>query len=80
MRALKATERNQGLSSAQSKIQGEDCEGNKNKPISAHKLSPLSVAVLLGDPLVAGAQSKVLKKVPACLTPISRKDLAEKNH
>jgi len=38
----------------------------------------LSVAVFLGASAHAGTASKVLKKVPAGLTPISRRDLAEK--
>ncbi len=56
----------------------EDYEWAKAQ-ISAHKLD--SICPLLFSwvhPLAPEQQSKVLKKVPAGLTPISRKDLAEK--
>jgi 7-carboxy-7-deazaguanine synthase len=56
----------------------EDYEWAK-KQIAAHKLD--SICPLLFSwvhPLAPEQQSKVLKKVPAGLTPISRKDLAEK--
>jgi 7-carboxy-7-deazaguanine synthase len=56
----------------------EDYEWAK-KQITAHKLD--SICPLLFSwvhPLAPEQQSKVLKKVPAGLAPISRKDLAEK--
>jgi 7-carboxy-7-deazaguanine synthase len=56
----------------------EDYEWAKQQ-ITAHKLD--SICPLLFSwvhPLAPEQQSKVLKKVPANLTPISRKDLAEK--
>jgi 7-carboxy-7-deazaguanine synthase len=56
----------------------EDYEWAKQQ-IAAHKLA--TVCPLLFSwvhPLAPEQQSKVLKKVPAGLTPISRKDLAEK--
>jgi 7-carboxy-7-deazaguanine synthase len=56
----------------------EDYEWAKQQ-IAAHKLD--SICPLLFSwvhPLAPEQQSKVLKKVPAGLTPISRKDLAEK--
>ena len=56
----------------------EDYEWAKQQ-IAAHKLD--SICPLLFSwvhPLAPAQQNKVLKKVPAGLTPISRKDLAEK--
>jgi 7-carboxy-7-deazaguanine synthase len=56
----------------------EDYEWAKNQ-IAAHKLNlicPLLFSWV--HPLAPEQQSKVLKKVPTGLTPISRKDLAEK--
>jgi len=56
----------------------EDYEWSKQQ-VAAHKLE--AVCPLLFSwvhPLAPEQQSKVLKKVPANLTPISRKDLAEK--
>ncbi len=56
----------------------EDYEWAKQQ-IAAHKLD--SICPLLFSwvhPLAPAQQSKALKKVPANLTPISRKDLAEK--
>ncbi len=56
----------------------EDYEWAK-KQITAHKLDSICPLLLSWvHPLAPEQQSKALKKVPAGLTPISRKDLAEK--
>ena len=56
----------------------EDYEWAKRQ-IVAHKLEGLCPLLFSWvHPLVPAQQNKVLKKVPAGLTPISRKDLAEK--
>ncbi len=56
----------------------EDYEWAKQQ-IAAHKLDAICPLLLSWvHPLAPEQQSKVLKKVPAGLTPISRRDLAEK--
>jgi 7-carboxy-7-deazaguanine synthase len=56
----------------------EDYEWAKTQ-IATHKLDPICPLLFSWvHPLAPEQQSKVLKKVPAGLTPISRKDLAEK--
>jgi 7-carboxy-7-deazaguanine synthase len=56
----------------------EDYEWAKQQ-IAAHKLDAICPLLFSWvHPLAPEQQSKVLKKVPANLTPISRKDLAEK--
>ena len=56
----------------------EDYEWAKQQ-IAAHKLDAICPLLFSWvHPLTAEQQSKVLKKVPAGLTPISRRDLAEK--